>query len=137
MLPRLVSHVAQSLGAHVLEPLNDRHHELEEFCTPTGIEENIVRHQWTVNTRMTDDTSFEKLSIHLLSSAPKMKRLLMEDDAEASLHWPDQTYANVRPELSMLTSQLESLQDLIVRNRRLDRQFYFDWSKIVNFSALR
>jgi hypothetical protein len=136
MLPRLVSHVARSLGAHVLRLLGDRHHTLEEFYTLTGAE-NIVRYPRTVNTRMTDDTFFEKLSIHLLSSAPEMKRLLIEGDTEASLHWPDQMNANVRPELSAPISQLQSLQDLIVRKRPLGRPDYFDCSKIVDFSAVR
>jgi hypothetical protein len=135
-LPRLVSHTTRSLGTHVMAVLQARQQNLEELCTPTGTEDNIIHNRHTVNEFVPKDTTFAKLSNHLLSNAPNMKRLLLEGDADASLHWSDLKYDNVGPKLPASIQQLGSLQELIIRSRPLNRQLYVDWSKIIDFSVL-
>jgi hypothetical protein len=136
-LPRLVSHTPSSLGTHVMAILETRQQNLEELCTPIGTEDNIIHNRQTVNEFVPNDTTSAKLSNHLLLNAPNMKRLLLEGDVDASLHWSDLMYDNVGPKLPASIQQLESLQELVIRNRPLDRQLYVDWGNIIDFSALR
>jgi hypothetical protein len=117
--------------------LQARQQNLEELCTPIGTEDSIIHNRQTVNEFMPNDTTFAKLSNHLLSNAPNMKHLLLEGDVDASLHWSDLMYKNVDPKLPASIQQLESLQELVIRSRPLNRQLYVDWSKIIDFSALR
>ena len=83
------------------------------------------------------DPVIKELSDQLLSNAPHMKRLLLEGDIHAFLHWPGPMHDDVGPKRGAPTLQFDSLQDLVIRSGPLDQRFYVEWSSIINFSALR